>query len=105
MPGVSAGKPVDYGLVIGLGHLGVAEHAVLGAPCHGIDDGLGHAEVHVGHPHRDGVLGLGGVPFHAVRAASLYRLVEVMSHGRGFSRVMISQSAGPLMFLSMMISP
>ena len=65
-PLVAAGEPTGEGLIVGVAHLAVAEHPVLHPAAQGVDDGVGHTEVHVGHPHGQCVgPALGGVPFHA----------------------------------------
>ena len=51
VPSVAAGKPVADGRVVCVGHVGVAEDAVLHPSAQGVDDGLCGAEVHVCHPH------------------------------------------------------
>ena len=62
--------PVDDGVVVGVGGLKIAEGRVLRPPDDGRRHGGHRGEVHVGHPHGDGVkAGLGGARRKPARLA------------------------------------
>jgi hypothetical protein len=58
LPAVAAFEPVDRGLPERRRDEGIAVDAVRGPAADSLDDGRRGLEVHVGHPHRDGVLDL-----------------------------------------------
>ena len=74
--------PVDNALVIFVRGVGVAKHLMLTPFTDRLDDKVGRAEVHVGHPERHQVLlsesGLQLVHFHAAGASPVDDLIKVV---------------------------
>ena len=57
VPPMPPAEPRCHGIVVGVGHTGVAKDSVRHAFLQRVDDGRRRAEVHVGHPHRQHALG------------------------------------------------
>ena len=77
---VTAAEPSDDGLIVAIGHVGVAEDAVVDASVQGFYDLRQGSEVHIGHPEGQHVVVGRLVPLHAVGVAAGYDFVEVVSH-------------------------
>ena len=99
---MAALEPVDDGLVIAVAHQCVTEHAVFHPAVQGVDDGLRHAEVHVGHPHGQRSLGFFHIPFVAAGAAALDDFVEKvglpLSPSQGGGNLWVVESVSWIVF-------
>ena len=75
-------QPVDDGADVGVGGKSVAQHLVFAAFTDGIEDEVGCLEVHIGHPHRQEVVGaeelLEHIVFYTVGAAAGNDFVEII---------------------------
>ena len=65
--------PADDGLIVFLPGIEVAVGRMLHTACDGLRDGGGGGEIHVGHPHGDGVKAVpGGAGGHRIDAQGIY---------------------------------
>ena len=76
---MTTSEPVDGGLIIGIWDRDIAINAVAGSPLQCLDDGWSHTEIHVGHPHRNHVIGHGAVPLDGAAPPALNHLVEILT--------------------------
>ena len=107
-PAVASAEPADDGVVVAVGHLCVAEDAVLDAFPQSLGDAWCRLEIHVGHPHGQDVAFDKSVltvklvvPLVASCAATLGEFVEIVFHVRS----VMMQLPGCLRYWSMVTRP